>query len=610
MKLFVVTCLMVTFGNTSTLSSRLAIAQTNSYFDSSVTNNNVFGESLLKPVWQDRLDTVALVSWDSSKQVNDFIAVLQQPTSETLSIADTTVSNVAPPTQTSTLAPTGDREDETAGATTKGLYVSPAELAGLETNAPQWARRIEFLPTLLSGSQERLGCVLGNIFRMEHDHVTLGLDDYSIGIQPVPPRPKLLYEFNEKFLEPGYLNQGIETRTGAVWRPSIWVFGEYRASFSYFDRDRSNDTVAEQVNRLDLFAQLNLTATERVLLGLRPLDKESSGSRQFTGYNFNNGRILDGLNARVQTLFFEGDFGEIFPWLDPYDSRGLDFGFSIGRMPLLAQQGLLINEDAIDALTITRNTLNGNGNLNLRITGVFSWRGINRNSATGRANDFDPGSKMFAFLTESDFAKRTVNMDVVYVDGDEAFGDMFAMGVSSIRRHHLYENTYNTSLHFLTSIAAGEKTDYSNQGELFFAQTSWTPHSTEDLIYFNSFWAVDQFTSPARGPNNGSALGQTGILMAGPDLGNYGAPLAVRTDDLVGASLGRQFFFDHTRSQIILEMGAAQETKGASRGTIASGLRVQKAMGQHLIGVLDGFVGKQAGARVSQGVRLELRTKF
>ena len=112
-----------------------------------------------------------------------------------------------------------------------------------------------------------------------------------------------------------------------------------------------------------------------------------------------------------------------------------DYGFSVGRMPLLAQQGLLINEDMIDAATVTRNTLYGHGNLNLRATGVFAWRGINRNSPTGRANEFDTASKMVALLTESDFAKRTVNLDAAYVYGSDGVGNLFAFAASSIRRH-------------------------------------------------------------------------------------------------------------------------------------------------------------------------------
>ena len=65
--------------------------------------------------------------------------------------------------------------------------------------------------------------------------------------------------------------------------------------------------------------------------------------------------------------------GEIFPCLDLLDQRGLDFGFSVGRMPLSAQQGLLINEDLVDAVTLTKNTISGNGILNLRVTGVYAW---------------------------------------------------------------------------------------------------------------------------------------------------------------------------------------------------------------------------------------------
>ncbi|WP_230379703.1 hypothetical protein, partial [Microbacterium sp. ZXX196] len=74
---------------------------------------------------------------------------------------------------------------------------------------------------------------------------------------------------------------------------------------------------------------------------------------------FREGQWLDGLNADIQTLFFEGDFGEIFPNLDPYDVHRYDIGFSIGRQPVSFQQGLLINEDMVDAVTVTRNTVNG-----------------------------------------------------------------------------------------------------------------------------------------------------------------------------------------------------------------------------------------------------------
>ena len=469
---------------------------------------------------------------------------------------------------------------------------------------------IESVPTALTWPDEPLGHFFEKLLCAEHDHLESELEEYAIGLQAIPQRPPLLFEWNELFLGPGTLKQGLEIPSGAIWRPSIWVFGQYRSAIQYFDRDRSSDPVVEWANRLDLFGQVNLTGTERLLVGLRPFDEEQSGTRTFSGYDFHNGAGVDGLNANFQTLFFEGDFGEIFPHLDPYDSSWLDFGFSVGRMPLLAQQGLLINEDMIDAVTITRNTANGHGNLNLRATGVYSWRGINRNSPVGQPNDFDPGSKMVGILTESDFAKRTVNLDAVYVYGDDLFGDLFAFGASAIRRHHGFHNTYNTSVHILGSYPDGATTDYADQGELLFAQTSWTPHHTEDLVYLNTFWAIDRFTSPTRGPVMGGPLGQTGVLFAGVGLGRYGAPVAVRTDDTAGASLGYQLFFDHTREQVIFEVGGFKETKGESRGAMGTALRYQKAMGQHFIFVLDGFVAQPEGRRTAQGARTELLVKF
>lgn len=489
-----------------------------------------------------------------------------------------------------------------------GNYASEGiEVDFPEPKAPLWCELLEAGPSVLSWPDRPLGNFFGHVLGIEHVNIESALEEHAIGIQPIPSRPPLLVEWNELFLGSGTLAQGIETPTGAIWRPAFWVFGEYRGALQYFDR---GTPVAEWANRLDLFGQLNLSGTERLLVGVRPLDEEMGARREFTGYDFNGGSWTDGTNAKLQTLFFEGDFGEIFPNLDPYDTRMLDYGFSIGRMPLLAQQGLLINEDMIDAVTVTRNTLSGMGNLNLRMTGVYSWRGINRNSAVGPPNDFDPDSKMIALLTESDFAKRTINLDAAYVYGDPTFGNLFAFGASSIRRHYGYHNTYNTSLHLLASVPEGPTTPYADQGELLFAQTSWTVHHTEDLIYLNAFLAIDQFTSPARGPLMGGALGQTGILFGGIGLGGYGAPLAVRTDNLAGASLGYQLFFNGTRDQLILEVGGAKETKGVDRGALGTGIRYQKAIGQHSIFVVDGFVSKHEGRGVSQGARTEWRIKF
>ncbi|MDA7977395.1 MAG: hypothetical protein MPJ50_01340 [Pirellulales bacterium] len=490
---------------------------------------------------------------------------------------------------------------------TRGVILTEHE----EPETPWHWELIELAPTFISQPAQPLAQSFEHIFGGKHDRLHTELDSVAIGIQPIPQRPPLLFEWNEGFLANGPLAHGIQTHTGAIWRPALWVFGEYRSAVQYADLQRPGDPVAEWAHRWDLFTQLNLSGTERVLMQFRPFDEEEGSVRRFSGYDFRNGDSFDGSNFRFNTMFFEGDFGEVFPRLDPFDTRALDYGFAVGRMPLLAQQGLLINEDVIDAVTVTRNTLNAGSLLNLRMTAVYAWDNINRNSPFQDINLDDGNSRMVALLTESDFAHSTVNFDATFVFSNAAgTGDLAAFGWSSIQRHHLFHNTYNTSLHVLASYPTSGRTMFADQGELLFAQTSWTPHGVEDLIYVNGFWAIDQFTSPARGTLAAGPLGQTGVLYSAPGIGALDAPLGARTNNRAGGSVGYQFFYDHTRQQVIFEIGGHAETKGDNTGALGAVIRWQRAFGQHYILLMDGFAAKRESENISPGFRAELRMKY
>ncbi len=463
----------------------------------------------------------------------------------------------------------------------------------------------EHIFEILQGPADPLAHFVSGLMGIDHDEVKADLHQHPIPLQPIPRRPQLLIETDdEPFLAPGWLEQGIETPTGAIWRPALWVVGTYRTGINYFD-NRSTTNVTEWANRLDLFGQLNLTGTERLVVGIRPVDQERGNRRAFSGYDLRKGRGDDAWNIDVQTLFFEGDFGEIFPRLDPFDGLALDYGFSVGRQPMSFQQGLLLNEDIIDAVTVTRNTLSGNGVLNLRATGVYAWNSIHRNN-----NMADPDAQLVGLFTETDIAKSTINADVAYVDSQSVQGSLLTVALSGIQRFHGIHNTYNSSLHALTSIPTGLETAASGQGELLFSQFSWTPHRTNDVVYLNAFWAIDRFTSAARGPLAGGPLGQTGVLFSAAGLGNYGAPLSNQATDAIGASLGYQMFFGGTRRQVIFEVGRRQDTNNVDRAAIAGGVRYQQAFDQHWLMVLDGFLAKRESQALSPGVRVELQMKF
>lgn len=462
----------------------------------------------------------------------------------------------------------------------------------------------EHLLLLLEKPIHPLARATASSLRIHHDETETGLHHHAVPLQEVPHRPELIFEAGEAFLAPGWLKQGIATHTGAIWRPALWVFGTYRTGVNYFD-NKAGTNVTEWANRLDLFGQVNLSGTERLLVGIRPFDEEQGSRRTFTGYDFRNGQTIDGWNVDVQTLFFEGDFGEIFPRLDPFDTAALDYGFSVGRQPMSFQQGLLINEDLIDAVTVTRNTLSGNGILNLRATGVYAWNSITRNN-----NQQDHNAQLVGLFTETDTAFSTINADVSYVHSDSSFGSLLNFAISGIQRFHGVHNTYNSSVHFLASIPTDGETAASGQGELLFSQFSWTPHHSNDLVYLNTFWAIDQFTSAARGPLAGGPLGQTGVLFSAAGVGRYGAALSNQASDAIGASLGYQVFFCDTKRQVTFEIAGRQDTNGLNDAAAAGGLRYQQAFDQHWLMVVDTFLAKRESRDLSPGARIEFQMKF
>mgnify|MGYP000005828614 CR=1 FL=1 len=473
----------------------------------------------------------------------------------------------------------------------------------------------ESITHMIESPAETLRQFSEQLFCMTRFEFETDLSDVPLGIVDTPPRPELIFEYNEGFLKPGDLGEEYVTPNGAVWRPSIWIYGQYRAQFATRN-DPGVRRFTELSHRLNIFGQLNLTGTERIILGMRPLDEEvhrpnSRLGREFNSYDFHDGDWIDGWNNDIQTLFFEGDFGELFPDLDYWDSKQLDYGFTVGRQAMIAQQGLLINEDMLDAVTITRNTLSGNGNLNLRISGVFAWNRVSRHSINSGPS-FDRNSKLYAILTESDFHHSTVNADIVYVESDDrVIGNNVAWGLSAIQRLHGYHNHYNNSIHILGSHPTTDETATSGQGELIFNRLSWTPHGGLDVIYVNSFWGIDQFTSPARGPLMGGPMGGSlGILFAHTGIGQYAPAIFNQVADSAGGAVGYQMQFDGTRKQVVFEVGGRSDTKGRNDGIFAGGIRYQAACGQHTVWIIDGFVGKRESLGVSSGARVEMLVKF
>ncbi len=422
------------------------------------------------------------------------------------------------------------------------------------------------------------------------------LSDQPIPLtQDMPERPDPILNLGTPFLETGVLDQGIELPTGAVWHPGLLLFGTMRSALQTFDDGENR--FSEWANRLDLFAQLRLTGTERILLGLRPMDK---GRGRNTGYYFEpeeNEGWQNEFNLDVDSLYFEGDFGELFPNLDQDDTRALDIGFAVGRQPLLIQEGLLVN-DTIDAIGIVRNSISVPGASNLRVTAMYGWNHIGRND-----NLIDDSARLFGVFGEIDTPLSTIDIDLIYIDADQSGWYGAISGVQRLGR-------FNTSLRAMFSNADGPDTAAASDGYLLFGEFSFVPHGTDDNAYLNVFRAFDNFSSAARRRDVGGPLGRIGILFASVGMGRYGAPLGNRTDESYGGSIGYQKFFQGGRRQLIVEVGGRFGSVDDRDDGIAIGGRFQQALGRRTVLRLDGFLSDYEEGDSGNGARAEVLVKF
>ena len=484
----------------------------------------------------------------------------------------------------------------------------------------------------------------------EHDDSRITDEYIPLFVDGFPQRPRPLIEIGQPFLGTGNIGSGFTIPGGAVWTPSFVAFGTYRGGLSTIDA--GGGRTSQWANRLDFFGNLALTGSERFVFGLRPLDETVEGQRLFSGYinsTPGDGEFVDRLNFdwnTVSHLFFEGDFGELFPGLDDDDRRGLDFGFSVGRQPISFQEGLLIN-DSIDGVGTTRNNFKPGSATNLRFTGLYSWNEVNRNtpSADGATRNVRAESgHLVGGFTEIDWEPMTVAIDVIYVRGGRFVGpdarvlagDGLYAGVSFVGRPGA--GFFNTAVRVVTSVPLGDQTpednpldisDPASRGTLVFVETSWTPHHTNNYFYANGFYAVEDYRAAALDPTVPGPLARAGILFEGPGLGNVPGALSPTASDVLGGTFGHQLFFGALgfRQQVVLEGDGRYSTQDCPAVSsvcdphqVAGGARYQIAVGRRGVIRVDGFavresfrgMAAEAGddSMFTVGARAELVVRF
>jgi hypothetical protein len=406
-------------------------------------------------------------------------------------------------------------------------------------------------------------------------------------IQLLPPsdtgtRPALIYEGGDLFLGVGDLDEGFETPWGAVWQPQLWIFGTMRSAVQMFENGSANSTASEWANRLDLYANIQLTGTEKFIIGVRPLDKNEPSKFSRVAFNDNRGSGQSEFNMDIRTMFFEGDLGSLFPKLDPSGTTWLDYGFSVGRQLLQFQEGIMLN-DEVDALALIRN--------NIHLPGIPSLR--------SRAN-------MFGLFNSWDMQTTSWNLDLVYVTDEDAVGDGYHMGISAIQRIGLFSTAFRIN----SSISEDNDNAEVGTGTLYSAEISFTPKRSDDIVYFNSFIAAGNFTQVGREPVVGGPRGALGILFASPSLGNFGSEMISFADDVAGFATGYQAFWNHHRTSLTLEVAGRKDTSGERFDDIAFGFEFRQRLAQRIQLQIDSHYTVQEKRSDGYGLRTEILYQF
>lgn len=118
---------------------------------------------------------------------------------------------------------------------TSHLFADPLQYnpAIPKAEAPVYWKAFEFGPEIVEFPHKPLSKLFALLVRGKAVDPHTELNQHPIGLQAIPERPPLIIETDEPFLSNGWLQEGIEIPTGAIWRPALWVFGTYRNGINY-----------------------------------------------------------------------------------------------------------------------------------------------------------------------------------------------------------------------------------------------------------------------------------------------------------------------------------------------------------------------------------------
>lgn len=435
------------------------------------------------------------------------------------------------------------------------------------------------------------------------------------GKRAVPdPRPMLelgrpMYRSGP--LQPGGSALGRKNPTAAAFS----IYGDWRSALAR--NNNGGGPVDVLATRLNLDMDWKLTATERVHAFFRPLDHTTEFTRCEHSPAFAGTRCEGELDAKPETLFFEGDLGALASgWRDRYSS--FDLPFAVGKIPLLLQNGVWL-EDAFTGLAAAVPARNS-ARLGISNMDLTFFAGLDDVDSGGvrdaRGGVANRDAHVYGVTSFIEANRGYWELGYAYTQGRGAgFSDQSYHNVAAAftRRYGGWLSNSVRLIHNFGQERDGAAPRTAN-GTLLLIENSLVTRRPLTLVpYLNLFFGQDRPQSVARAADAGGILKNTGINFETDGLTGF-----PKLDDTAantrGGALGLEYLFDLQR-QLVVELAAVRPHGDVAR-TIAGGnqtalgVRYQQNINKAWLWRADAIAADRQNARDAGGIRFELRRKF
>ncbi|MEC9248452.1 MAG: hypothetical protein VX986_05475 [Pseudomonadota bacterium] len=404
-------------------------------------------------------------------------------------------------------------------------------------------------------------------------------------------------------------------------RPQLIAFGDLRLVTAHNDNG-AVDT-SQMAARLNLFLDFRLTATERINVFLRPLDKRGKSMRYEFGGNQKDlrGESTEGaFDIDPEGFFFEGELGSIISGLTDSHTK-FDIPISFGLMPLFFQNGVWMDDAFVGgAFSLTAMNSPSLDITNMDITFFGGFDHLTTKAIVNRNGGFDDhDSKIFGIATFIDWREMYIEAGYGYTIDTraDARGD-FSYHNLTLAVTKRYFGKVSNSIRAVWNVGQdpGFGLSKNADGYMLLIENSLITSLPSTLVpYANFYVGKNKTQSLARDAGAGGIIKNTGINFETD--GVTGFPKLDDTGlDSAGVAIGVSYLFD-LNQQVVFEIAGltplGDDTvggRGAAGNQFALGFRWQRPLSKEWIIRTDGMLGFRENQEDLGGIRAELRLKF